>query len=210
MQRSRWSLWCWPLASRCGLRCAAACRRSRETARAGPERSRHHRARCGRGADDTRASRRDLAFATGFAHGQDRYFQMDLMRRAAAGELRSCSAPRSSTPTRNFACTASDASPGKWCALRPTPIASCSTLTPLASTSRSPAADARPWEYFLLRATPRRVARRRLRAGRVLDVSQPQRFDRRGGTRARSAAQASCRRSSSPSCTPSARNGMRL
>jgi penicillin amidase len=33
------------------------------------------------------ASRRELAFATGFAHGQDRYFQMDLMRRAAAGEL---------------------------------------------------------------------------------------------------------------------------
>jgi penicillin amidase len=33
------------------------------------------------------ASRRDLAFATGFAHAQDRFFQMDLMRRAAAGEL---------------------------------------------------------------------------------------------------------------------------
>jgi penicillin G amidase len=32
-------------------------------------------------------SRVDLAFATGFAHGQDRFFQMDLMRRAAAGEL---------------------------------------------------------------------------------------------------------------------------
>src|SRR5687768_8518115 len=33
------------------------------------------------------ASRRDLAYATGFAHAQDRFFQMDLMRRAAAGEL---------------------------------------------------------------------------------------------------------------------------
>ncbi|MDJ0918245.1 MAG: penicillin acylase family protein [Woeseiaceae bacterium] len=32
-------------------------------------------------------SRRDLAFATGFAHGQDRFFQMDLIRRQAAGEL---------------------------------------------------------------------------------------------------------------------------
>lgn len=29
----------------------------------------------------------DLAFATGFAHGQDRFFQMDLIRRQAAGEL---------------------------------------------------------------------------------------------------------------------------
>ena len=35
----------------------------------------------------TAASRADLAFATGFAHGQDRFFQMDLIRRQAAGEL---------------------------------------------------------------------------------------------------------------------------
>ncbi len=32
-------------------------------------------------------NRQDLAFATGFVHGQDRFFQMDLMRRKAAGEL---------------------------------------------------------------------------------------------------------------------------
>ena len=35
----------------------------------------------------TAANRKDLAFATGFAHGQDRYFQMDMIRRQAAGEL---------------------------------------------------------------------------------------------------------------------------
>lgn len=35
----------------------------------------------------TAKNRGDLAFATGFAHGQDRYFQMDLIRRQAAGEL---------------------------------------------------------------------------------------------------------------------------
>lgn len=35
----------------------------------------------------TAATRNDLAFATGFAHGQDRFFQMDLIRRQAAGEL---------------------------------------------------------------------------------------------------------------------------
>jgi penicillin amidase len=33
------------------------------------------------------SSRRDVAFATGFAHAQDRLFQMDLLRRLAAGEL---------------------------------------------------------------------------------------------------------------------------
>src|SRR5258708_3006840 len=31
--------------------------------------------------------RGDLAYATGFLHAQDRFFQMDLLRRAAAGEL---------------------------------------------------------------------------------------------------------------------------
>ena len=33
------------------------------------------------------ANRVDLSFATGFVHGQDRFFQMDLSRRSAAGEL---------------------------------------------------------------------------------------------------------------------------
>ncbi len=35
----------------------------------------------------TASSRIDLAYATGFAHAQDRFFQMDLARRLAAGEL---------------------------------------------------------------------------------------------------------------------------
>ena len=33
------------------------------------------------------SGRADLAYGTGFAHGQDRFFQMDLARRLAAGEL---------------------------------------------------------------------------------------------------------------------------
>ncbi|HSE11375.1 MAG TPA: penicillin acylase family protein, partial [Rudaea sp.] len=32
-------------------------------------------------------SRKDVAYALGFVHAQERYFEMDLMRRAAAGEL---------------------------------------------------------------------------------------------------------------------------
>jgi penicillin amidase len=35
----------------------------------------------------TAANRTDLAFATGYTHGQDRFFQMDLIRRRSAGEL---------------------------------------------------------------------------------------------------------------------------
>src|SRR3981081_444623 len=41
-----------------------------------------------RGAPPTEATDRlDLAYATGFVHAQDRYFEMDLSRRLAAGEL---------------------------------------------------------------------------------------------------------------------------
>src|SRR5688572_18003226 len=32
-------------------------------------------------------SRTDLAYAMGFVHAQERFFQMDLLRRSAAGEL---------------------------------------------------------------------------------------------------------------------------
>ena len=32
-------------------------------------------------------SRMDVAYATGFVHAQERYFQMDLLRRVSAGEL---------------------------------------------------------------------------------------------------------------------------
>jgi penicillin amidase len=35
----------------------------------------------------TAGTRADVAYATGFAHGQDRFFQMDLIRRRSAGEL---------------------------------------------------------------------------------------------------------------------------
>jgi penicillin amidase len=35
----------------------------------------------------TARNRDDLAFALGFAHAQERFFQMDLERRVAAGEL---------------------------------------------------------------------------------------------------------------------------
>src|SRR6516165_10995906 len=32
-------------------------------------------------------NRKDVAYATGFVHAQDRFFQMDILRRRAAGEL---------------------------------------------------------------------------------------------------------------------------
>jgi len=50
----------------------------------------------------TAKSRLDLAFATGFAHGQDRYFQMDLIRRKAAGELSEIVGPVALKSDRSF------------------------------------------------------------------------------------------------------------
>ncbi|ALK96474.1 penicillin amidase [Massilia sp. WF1] len=40
------------------------------------------------------ASRIDLAYATGFVHAQERFFQMDLLRRSAAGELAELFGPK--------------------------------------------------------------------------------------------------------------------
>jgi penicillin amidase len=42
----------------------------------------------------TASNRLDLAYATGYAHGQDRYFQMDLLRRVAAGEVAALIGPQ--------------------------------------------------------------------------------------------------------------------
>src|SRR4029078_276793 len=54
----------------------------------------------------TARSRADLAFATGYAHAQDRFFQMDLARRLAAGELSELFGPvalKQDTRARRFA-----------------------------------------------------------------------------------------------------------
>lgn len=40
------------------------------------------------------ATRLDVAYATGFVHGQERFFQMDLLRRTAAGELAELFGPK--------------------------------------------------------------------------------------------------------------------
>ncbi|WP_137173591.1 penicillin acylase family protein [Massilia sp. HP4] len=47
------------------------------------------------------ASRQDVAYATGFVHGQERFFQMDLLRRTAAGELAELFGPKALPPDRS-------------------------------------------------------------------------------------------------------------
>jgi penicillin G amidase len=100
------------------------------------------------------ATRTDLAFATGYAHAQDRYFQMDLSRRLAAGELSELFgevALKTDRRTRRFGLRAVarrvvDASPR---AERDIVDAYARGVNAgLASLK------ARPWEYLLLRETP--------------------------------------------------------
>ena len=103
----------------------------------------------------TAHSRADLAFATGYAHAQDRFFQMDLARRLAAGELSELFGPvalRQDTRTRRFAFRS--------VARRVLDAAPAPERTLVEAYARGVNAglaglDARPWEYLLLRATPR-------------------------------------------------------
>jgi penicillin amidase len=104
----------------------------------------------------TARTRADLAFATGYAHAQDRFFQMDLSRRLAAGELAELfgvGAPlRQDTRARRFAFRA--------VARRVVEAAPPEERAVIESYARGVNAglsslDARPWEYLLLHATPR-------------------------------------------------------
>lgn len=102
----------------------------------------------------TASNRADLAFGTGFAHGQDRFFQMDLARRLAAGELSELvggAALEQDLRTRLFRFRA--------VARRALALATPQERTLLEAYTRGVNAglaslDSRPWEYWLLRARP--------------------------------------------------------
>jgi penicillin amidase len=99
-------------------------------------------------------SRADLAFATGVAHAQDRFFQMDLMRRSAAGELAALLGPSLVDADRHlrvhgFRRVASEV-------LRSADQSDRDLLASYAAGVNFglQSLDARPWEYLLLRAEP--------------------------------------------------------
>lgn len=102
------------------------------------------------------ASRRDLAYATGFAHAQDRFFQMDLMRRAAAGELSELLgaglvATDKQLRIHAFRKVAQQVVAGASIQQREILDAYVAGVN-----AALDAAPARPWEYLLLRSTARR------------------------------------------------------
>ena len=100
-------------------------------------------------------TRSDLAFATGYAHAQDRFFQMDLSRRFAAGELSElfgAVALKQDTRARRYAFRA--------VARRVIDAASADERAVVEAYARGVNAglaglESRPWEYLMLRATPR-------------------------------------------------------
>jgi penicillin amidase len=103
----------------------------------------------------TASTRRDLALATGFLHAQDRFFQMDLLRRVAAGELSELFGPAAVEFDRahrlhRFRAAATDRIPGL-------PAADRSLLEAYAQGVNAglAALGARPFEYLLLRDEPR-------------------------------------------------------
>ncbi len=99
-------------------------------------------------------NRKDLAFATGFAHAQDRFFQMDLTRRQAAGELAELIGPAVINIDKQFRFhrfrqrardTVAASSNEQQIILQAYAAGVNAGLTGLA---------AKPFEYFVLQATP--------------------------------------------------------
>src|SRR5256886_988845 len=100
------------------------------------------------------ANRLDLAFATGFVHAQDRFFQMDLSRRLAAGELAELFGPNALAHDRKvrvfrFRALAREVLAGV------TPVQRAA-VEAYAHGVNAGLRDlsARPWEYWLLQARP--------------------------------------------------------
>lgn len=102
----------------------------------------------------TGVSRADLARATGFVHAQERFFQMDLSRRRAAGELSALFGPVALDADRGYRLhrfrhrarrVLEDAEPAERALLDAYAVGVNAGLADL---------GARPWEYFILGVEP--------------------------------------------------------
>ena len=100
------------------------------------------------------SSRNDVAFASGIAHAQDRFFQMDLLRRSAAGELSallggSLISVDQSLRRHRFRAVAEEVFRNASEAERELLLAYSAGVNVGLDSLRS-----RPWEYLLLRSQP--------------------------------------------------------
>ena len=100
-------------------------------------------------------SRRDVAFATGFAHAQDRYFQMDLLRRRAAGELAELFGPRALASDRAMRIHLFRARARRVLAAAAPDLRDLLAAYAAGANAGLDALAAPPFEYLVLRAGPR-------------------------------------------------------
>ncbi len=100
------------------------------------------------------ASRLDLARATGFLHAQERFFQMDLMRRRAAGELAELVGKAALADDREVRVLRLRAVARRACDRLPEWDRALLTAYSDGVAAGLAALDAAPFEYLLLRSAP--------------------------------------------------------
>ena len=99
-------------------------------------------------------SRRDLALVTGFVHAQDRFFQMDLLRRIAAGELSALVGPAALGVDRNHRLHRFRAAAGQLLTRMPAGNRVLLEAYTQGVNAGLAALAIRPFEYLLLHSTP--------------------------------------------------------
>jgi penicillin amidase len=102
----------------------------------------------------TGATRADVARALGFLHAQDRYFQMDLLRRSGAGELAELFGPAALPLDRSHRLHGFRTTAVKSLALLPDYQRTVLDAYTAGVNAGLAALPKRPWEYVLLRTDP--------------------------------------------------------
>lgn len=102
----------------------------------------------------TAQDRRDLAYALGYAHGQERFFQMDLQRRDAAGELAALVGPKALPRDENHRRHRFRALAERVLASLPQHQRSLVDAYTQGVNAGLAHLSTRPWEYLLLDAKP--------------------------------------------------------
>lgn len=100
------------------------------------------------------ATREDVAYATGFVHAQERFFQMDLLRRSAAGTLAALVGPAALPVDRQRRIFGFDALADKTLARLPPTDRTLLERYTAGVNAGLEALRVRPFEYLVLRAKP--------------------------------------------------------
>jgi penicillin amidase len=100
------------------------------------------------------ASRRDVAFATGFVHAQERFFEMDLLRRRPAGELAALLGSRALPADRDARPHLLRARAERVLRASPPDVRAVLEAYSAGVNAGLAALGSRPFEYLALRAAP--------------------------------------------------------